>query len=290
VNHYATVTKIIPTPRGKFRVGGRRTPKFRPHAIRLNRLMRKAIALPPSTNRRAKADRSLRDIALNDLLGDCVIAARAHRIGLLTGYASGTSYLYTRDQILAEYKRIGGYDGTPATDNGCDMATAANDGVNVGYADGSKDVGWIAIDPTNKTEVMTAIYLFEVGDVGCALPDAWISPFPSADNFVWDVAGPPDFQNGHCYEIIDYTTNGVVIATWGLEGIETFEALAKYGTTDAGGELYIHLNQDQLDKAMQRSPDGVAWGDLIAAFNSMGGLSLQRRRRVRPRRRCRARA
>jgi hypothetical protein len=200
-----------------------------------------------------------------------VIAGRAHRIGLLTGYATGTPFLYTRDEVLAEYGRIGGYNGKPSTDNGCDMTEAANDGVNVGYADGSKDIGWIAFNAEDKTEVMTALYLFEVADLGMCLPDAWIDPFPGADGFKWDVAGDPDFNNGHCVQLIDYTPDGGIVATWALEGLETFKALAKYGSQSASGELIIHLNQDQLDKAMQRSPDGVAWADLIAAFNSMGG-------------------
>ncbi len=254
------------------RLGGYRPSKHLVHAVRLKHLLTGALVLPASTNRRAKADASLRQMFLNDQLGDCVIAGRAHRIGELTGDASGKPFVYTKAQILAEYERIGGYDPKdPNTDQGCDMTVAANDGVTVGYADGSKDVGYIVIDPSDQHEVMAAIYLFEVGDFACCLPDAWISPFPSGDGAVWDVAGDPDPSNGHCYEIVDYDTDGVWVDTWGLYVKQTWKATAKYGVESAGGTLIIHLNADQLIAASQKSPDGVAWADLIAAFNAMGG-------------------
>ena len=44
---------------------------------------------PETTSFHASADAALRQIYLNDTLGDCVIAARNHRIGLLTGAATG---------------------------------------------------------------------------------------------------------------------------------------------------------------------------------------------------------
>jgi len=253
-------------------LGGRKRPKHPAHAVKLRNILRTAIDLPATTNRRAKADKSLREMFLNDTLGDCVIAGRGHRIGELTGFSTGSPFVYSKDQILTEYERIGGYDPKdPSTDQGCDMTVAANDGVQVGYADGSKDVGWVSINAADKNEVMTAIYLFEVGDLGTSLPDAWISPFPSADGFKWDVAGKPNDENGHCYQIVDYDTDGVWIDTWGLYGKQTWKALAKYNIDSAGGEFLVHLNQDQLVAAIQKSPDGVAWGDLIAAFNAMGG-------------------
>lgn len=253
-------------------LGGRKRPTQPMRAVQLKHVLKAAIALPASTDRRAKADASLKQMYLNDTLGDCVIAGRYHRIGLLSGYATGKPFVATTAQVLADYERIGGYKpGDPSSDQGCDMVTAANDGVTNGYADGSKDVGWIAIDPTSQNEVMTAIYLFEVVDFGTSLPDAWGSNLPSADGFVWDVAGAPDDENGHCYQGVDYTTNGVNISTWGLEGVETWAAIAKYGAESAGGELLVHLNADELQKAMQKSPDGVDWAALIAAFNAMGG-------------------
>ncbi len=256
------------------RLGGRRRPKHLARSVKLEHILGATPVTPPSsTNNRAKADAALKQMYLNDQLGDCVIAGRYHRLGLLTGAATGKAFIATRAQILADYERIGGYSPSdPNSDQGCDMTVAANDGVTHGYADGSKDVGWISIDPTNKSHVMLAIYLFEVGDVGVELPDEWVNPFPSGDGFTWDVAGDPDPSNGHCYEIVDYDANlGVYIETWGMGGWETWAALAKYTCDAAGGELQIHLNQDQLDKAMAKAPNGLDWATLIAAFNAQGG-------------------
>ncbi len=223
------------------RLGGRRRPIAPSIALNARHILRADLPAPPSsTNYRTAASKALRAMLMNDSLGDCVCAGRGHRIGVNTANA-GAPFVYTDAMVLADYEAIGGYvPGDDSTDQGCDMATAANYGVSHGYADGSKDVGWLSIDATNKTEVMQMIYLFETIDFGVELPDAWISPFPSADGFVWGVAGAPDPQNGHCFEGVDY-------------------------------ELMVHLNADQINKAMQKAPNGVDWAKLIAFFDEAGG-------------------
>jgi hypothetical protein len=228
-------------------------------------------APPASTNYRANASAALKTMLLNSDLGDCVIASGGHRIGLLTS-AAGNPFIYTDAQALKDYEAIGGYKPSdPSSDQGCDMVTNNNYRVATGYADGSKDLGWLAVDATNKTEIMQVIYLFENCDFGMPLPDAWISPFPSADGFVWDVAGAPDDNNGHCVPGVDYTTNGVNIVSWALEGVITWAAIAKYAATSVGGELYVHVSMDQLAKGMAKAPNGVDWPTLIAYFDQMGG-------------------
>jgi hypothetical protein len=269
-------TVFAPSLGKNVRLGGRRRPVTFNRRLHFHSVLRTALPPPPdSTNYETAAMTALRAMFLNDQLGDCVCAGRAHRIGILTANA-GTPFVYTDDQVLTEYERIGGYKpGDPSTDQGCDMAHAADDGVANGYADSSKDEGWIDVDATNQNQVMQAIYLFEDGDLGIELPDAWLTSMPSANDFVWDVAGDPNPQNGHCIQIVDFDkVKGARISTWGLLGWLTWAALAKYGAKSAFGELIIHINQDQLDKASQKAPNGVAWSDLTAAFDSMGGNVL----------------
>jgi hypothetical protein len=258
-------------------LGGRLIPTIQPHGLRFEHLIRDGAPTPPtSTSFSQYAKASISNIELNDQLGCCVISGRAHRIGLLTGAATaGKPFVYSSQQIITEYERVGGFDpnNPEATDNGCDMTVAANDGVQNGYADGSKDAGWVFVDASKKSQVMLAFWLVENGDLGLALPDDWISPFPSANGFVWDVAGDPDYSNGHCVEIIDYDANhGVLIATWGLTGWITWAALAKYAVTSGGGELIAHVNHDQLAKAAQKAPNGIDWSTIITFFDqSLGG-------------------
>lgn len=254
-------------------VGGRKRPVSYNRRKRLCTVLRASLPSPPaSTNYETPAMTALRQMYLNDKLGCCVCAGRGHRIGVLTAN-SLVPFVYSDAQILTEYERIGKYNpADPSTDQGCDMATAADDGVSHGYADGSKDLGWVDVDATNKTEVMQAIDLFEDGDIGFELPDAWLQSMPSGNDFVWDVAGDPNPENGHCVQIVDYdTVKGVRISTWGLLGWLTWPALAKYGAKSAYGEVIIHINPDQMIKASQKAPNGVAWTELISDFDSMGG-------------------
>lgn len=256
-------------------LGGRKRPKSyarRPLFSLLTRDAGVALPTPPdSTSYHNPALAILRRMFLNDTRGDCVIAGRGHRIGVLTSN-TGKPFAYTDAQILAEYERIGGFDpnNPDATDQGCSMSEAADDGVTHGYADGSKDLAWVDVDATSKLDVMRMVYLFEHGDLGIELPDEWINPFPQ-EGTVWDVAGPGNPENGHCVQIVDYNSTGVVISTWGILVTMTWAALAKYGSREAYGELIAHLSPDEMVAASQKAPNALDWHTLVTYFNGMGG-------------------
>lgn len=253
-------------------VGGRKRPKTFARRLSFASIVdTSALPTPPtSTSYEAKAKAVLMRMFLNDQLGCCVVAGRGHRIGVLTSNV-GAPFIYTDAQILAEYERIGNYKpGHPETDQGCDMAQAADDGVTHGYADGTRDLAWLDIDLTNRLEVMRAIYLFEHNDLGLELPDAWVNPFPT-DGGVWDVAGEGNPENGHCVQAIDYTDKGVIVSTWGIKVLITWAALAKYGARSAYGEGIVHLSPDEIEAASGRAPNAFDWRALVGYFNGMGG-------------------
>ena len=251
---------------------GRKRAPLGTHKLHLSNYLKGTLPTPPaSCDYTAKALGSLTNVYLNDQLGDCVIAGGYHVIGTATGNATGTPFIASSAQITADYSAIGDYvPGNPSTDQGCDEPTALNYWKNHGFCDGSKLAGWIAVDSKNKTEVMQAMYLFENLYFGVELPDAWVNPFPSANGFTWDV-GQPDPQNGHCFVGVGYTPAGVTIDTWGLFGTMTWAAVAELCSSDSGGDLYVMLTPDQLAKGQTTAPNGVAWADLIADFNAMGG-------------------
>ena len=229
------------------------------------------ISVPSSVDYTKKANAVLANTYLNELLGCCVIAAGYHIVGVWTG---NTDNLFTASpkQIIADYSAVGRYNPEiPSTDQGCIEQDAFNYWTKTGFANGTRLAGWAAVNATRMSDVMTAIYLFENAILGMQLPDAWIHPLPSASGFVWDVAGEPGPKNGHCVMATGYTQQGVQIDTWGVRGLITWAALAKYGTTQANGEMYTLLSPDQLAKATQKAPNGVAWSDLIASFTKMGG-------------------
>ena len=251
---------------------GRRRPVAAGPRFRLSNYLRASLPAPPaSCDYSAAAAKVLAQMYGNDQLGDCVIAGGYHIVGVETGNA-GSAFTATEKQIETDYGAIGGYvPGDPSTDQGCDEVTAMNYWQNHGFCDGTKSLGWLALDPTNKTEIMQAIYLFENCMFGVELPDKWVNPFPSASGFTWDVAGNPDPENGHCFIGCGYNSSGVKIATWGMLGTDTWAAVQKYCAASANGQLLVMITPDQLTKGQAKAPNGVAWTDLIADFDSMGG-------------------
>ena len=228
--------------------------------------------IPASCDFSPKAASVLADVYKNDALGDCVIAGGYHILGTWTGNATGVPFHATAAQIIADYHAIGGYvPGDLSTDNGCQLQDAIDYWTKKGFANGTRLIGSVSLNAKSATDVKAACFLTENLKFGLGLPDKWIAPFPSGNGFVWDVAGPSNPNNGH--EVIGYGFNaqGVLIDSWGLKGLITWAAIATYCGPSAGGELYALFTEDIRAKGEAKAPNGLAWADLIAAFDAMGG-------------------
>lgn len=253
------------------KLGGRKpSDPARKHLKLAHYLKAAALPAPPATCDYSAKAVSLQNIYMNDQLGDCVIAGGYHVTGVETGNA-GDGFVATDAQIVSDYSAIAGYvPGNPATDNGTDLPTAMDWWSKNQFADGTKLTAYVAVDATNQTEVMQALFLFEHVYIGMALPDAWVNPFPSGNGFVWD-DGPPDPNNGHCVMAVGYNAQGLQIDSWGLIGTLTWAAVAHLCSAAGQGELFVMLTPDQLAKGQSVAPNGVAWADLVADFDAMGG-------------------
>lgn len=272
---------------------GRRRPVARGPRLSLKNYLTRSLPAPPATCDYTKpASAALSEMYDNDTLGDCVIAGMAHVVGVLTGNSGEPPFLYNNKQIVGLYSAIGGYDpNDPSTDNGCDMQTALSYWENNGAlpphsapndADMHHIAGWLAVDGKNPEECRAALWLFENLYFGMELPDPWINPVPSKSGFVWDVAGDPDPDNGHCVAGVAYSAKGVVINTWGMTGLLTDAAIAKYATSAASGELYTVVSTDAINKVTDKAPNGFDWSQLVADFDSIGGDVLIKALRTRP--------
>jgi hypothetical protein len=197
---------------------------------------------------------------LNDQLGDCVCAWGGHWEGLLT--AGGTNP--PDGAILAAYQAIGGYvPGDPATDQGCDEVTALDYWVKNGLPGGKVLAGWLRVDATDPVQVRAAINEFGSCTVGFEMPAAWVSGEEGLTPMtVWDVAGAPDPDNGHCVGLIGYDADRLILSTWGMTFYITNAALARYASTAGQGELYTGVSQDWIDAVSQTSPSGINWAQL----------------------------
>lgn len=226
---------------------------------------------PPVVDYARPARSALSQVYLNDRLGDCVIAAIAHLVGLFTANSTGVPAVFTDAQILALYEAIGGYNPVdPHSDRGCDEQTALGYWQQHGAPAGLHPiVGWLAVDPTNVVEVKAAMYLFENLFFGIELPDKWVRD-AHGDGFVWD-AGQPNPNNGHAVCGVGFDSHGIQVASWGLVGTLTWAALQRDVIARSYGELYTVLSPEILVKATSKSPAGLAWDQLIADFDAIGG-------------------
>lgn len=253
---------------------GRRRPVARRPALSLKNYILPGITPPVSTNYAALAASALAQMYENDQLGDCVIAAVEHVKGVMVANQPATPPIFADPQTTAFYSAACGYvPGKPNTDQGCDIQTVIDYWIANGAPVGTtpKPIGSLSIDPTNQNEIQTAIWLFQNILPGIELPDAWVNPFPSASGFTWDVAGAPDPENGHCPPFIDYGPAGPVVSTWGMTGIITWAAVAKYCVASAGGEAHTVISQDTLNSASGLAPNGLNWAQMVADFNALGG-------------------
>ncbi len=261
---------VIPPGIGP-KMGRNRPVSLGPH-FKLHRYLRQALPPPPpSCDYSAAGAASLRDIYGNDQLGDCVIACAHHVQGVATGNAGSVVHA-TLDQIIADYSAIAGYvPGDPNTDQGSDEVVALNYYCSTGWrTNGTKADGWLTVDATNRIEVQTAIYLFEHLIICEELPNDRVNPFPVGDGFVWG-PGVPNPDQGHSYMACGYDGKGGLVDTWAMLGTETYEGLASLAVPSAGGGAYVLLTPDVMAKGAQKSPNGVAWSDLVADFDAMGG-------------------
>lgn len=250
---------------------GRNRPKFPGQANKMAKYMTASLPAPPdSVDYTGPAMKSIGNVMLNDQLGDCCIAGLGHIKGVLTANA-GTEVNVTDTQVIQYYSAIGGYvPGRPGTDNGCNEEDVMNY-ITANGLWGNKVLGWLRVDATNQLEVKTAIWLFGHTYSGVELPRAWTNPMPQASGFVWDVGGGPNPDAGHCVVQAGYNAQGVQTLTWGMKGIVTWPALAKYMVQSAGGELYVFVTDAMVSAGQAKCFNGFQWWQLVADFNSLGG-------------------
>ena len=182
----------------------------------------------------------------------------------------------SNDEVTKNYGKFCGYvPGDPSTDQGCDEATVLagwqTDGVLMG-GEYHKIAGSLAVDGSNAEEVRTALWLFENVMFGVGLPQAWVDAMSTMkDGFVWAKAGPAVPNNGHCFGAMAYgpKDKAIKIATWGMLGEITDEAVAYYTSAAQGGQLFTVLSQDSIIKATAKAPNGFDFTQLQADLQAL---------------------
>lgn len=215
---------------------GKAAPRIDPRTPRLHKFLTRAhlVATPPRQDWIAASRIAQWGMALNDQLGDCVIADMVHQVLMSTALQPGHIAQGTPDAVtLAAYEAVGGYvPGNPSTDNGCVMLDAIQYGMTHGYG-GQKITAYATIDPHHFDVARAAINLFGSVKVGLALPISAQSQVGG----LWDVPaggatgdGAPGSWGGHDVPIPTYDAAAGIYTcvTWGGTQRMTERFLATY--------------------------------------------------------------
>jgi hypothetical protein len=236
------------------------------------------LPTPPDDFDFGKNFPGLSDILGNDELGDCTSAGWFHVLMAILADA-GAPKTFTKDDAVKFYSLTTGYvPGNPDTDQGGNevsvLSYLASKGIDGNGTD--KILGFLTVDTSNADEVKSLAYHFG-GTIymGAYLPKQWEQV--SGPGYVWDVkdstgaacVSQPDA--GHCFVgCLGANKLGLKMDSWGLPGLITYPAIDKFCCEFAGGNCFVILTQDILDRAKSTAPDGMDWISLVKAFDGFG--------------------
>jgi len=213
---------------------GKLPPRFDPRTLRLSRVFDRELPLIPDAYDFDAAHPGVdMPMFLNDVLGDCVIAARAHWTRRAELIEQGIVIPISDDEVKAEY-----FLETDGADTGLVMLTSLL-AWRVGWQVAGQDysiAAFGAVTPTLVDHVRTAIYLLGGVACGLSLPLSAQAQIGSE----WDLPGwwgrlsgdggdtTPGSWGGHCVQIVGYNATGPVCITWGKRQHMTWAWFTKY--------------------------------------------------------------
>jgi hypothetical protein len=188
----------------------------------------------------------------NDRLGDCTCAAIGHYLQAMAAN-TGRPLAITGGDVIRMYQAVGGYDPTrPETDAGCEMLDVLRYMRATGLC-GYRFGAFVQVDPLSRTYVEAAINALGGLYAGLDLPVAW------QNATTWDVAPigdrstsyAPNTWGPHAVEVVGYDRLGLMVVTWGVLKILTWEALRKYCS-----EAWAMIDSLWIDDTSMLSPSG----------------------------------
>ena len=236
---------------------GKLAPKPNPRTLKLARYLTGQLPLSVAkVYREYKTPDAAKQMFGNDTIGDCTCAGIANLLILWTCH-TGQVVIPTRDQVIAMYSAITGYDGTDATDNGAAMTDVLQYMQTTGLA-GHKILAWAQIDHTNPEHRRLGVQLFGATYVGVQLPISAQDQF--SNNEPWHSV-PGDFvEGGHAIIHPGYGSEGGDYVTWAK-----WDQKAATEWEEAWiDEEYVVITEDWLDKVTKKTPGGLDLATLQA--------------------------
>jgi hypothetical protein len=193
----------------------------------------------------------------NDSLGDCTCADVLHHRMLQASVAhAGSPLAFTDADAINIYRAVGGYDGTPATDNGAVMLDVQN------YCKANMPVqGFVTLDAGNLDQIKAACYIFGGVDIGLQVP-AYIMNVPAGGSWS-DIGADATIEGGHAVLACGYGRSGFRVVSWGTTYTANWQFWSQYVD-----EAYAWVSTDWI-KASGVSPAGIDMQALLADLSTV---------------------
>lgn len=154
----------------------------------------------------------------NDRAGDCVWASAAHQTMLWNAAEKNQVTQFSSESVLSDYSKVTGYDPvTGANDNGTEIRTALKYRQKTGILDANgqrhKIGAYVALDPTNTTQMLEALYLFGIVEIGIQFPSYAMDEFNQGK--AWTYRAQHTIEGGHDIPLVARpSTTYLQLVTW----------------------------------------------------------------------------
>lgn len=164
-------------------------------------------------------------VFLNDQLGDCVMAGRAHQTLRFEMAEQKKLISISDDEVKAEYFRE-----TGGADSGLVVSDSLRNWRRLGWYAGGKNYkirAYARLDVANQYQVKSAIYADLGMGIGFDVPQSAMDQFNNGQPWTL-VPGHNPSLGGHYVYCVGYDKDGITCVTWGRRQRMSWDFFSKY--------------------------------------------------------------
>lgn len=192
----------------------------------------------------------------NDTHGDCTCATVYHCNQVWDKDAQNSILNVSNNTALQLYREMG-WDGTEATDTGCNeqdvLTYLIKAGAPLDNGTRKKISAFFEVDVRNMDDIKRVIYECGTCYIGMQMPaEIAQAGYPE----VWDITSSPHFEGGHAFNLVGYDATGFIFITYGKKYKMTY----KFWQATAD-EAYAIISPDWVEQT-GKTPFGLTASDL----------------------------